>query len=185
MDNEDMQKVIEAMLSKRDKEGKKYPGPDGSVIRWKRQVEREIRDKKKHGWRLWTRLNEELRTPPEYIIVKETPSDDKDKDNKEKDKDKTHVYLIDVDTGATTPKKRIFKNNTAKAAQKLLTKAENMKGDNHSVVRNPRYLTKHQREELDIALWGALLKHIDEEKHDHMYVVTPSTWTSFGALENP
>jgi len=118
--------------------------------------------------------------------VEEAPSEDKDKDkDKEKDKEKKRVYSIDVDIGATTPKKRIFKNNTAKAAQKLLTKAENMKGDNHSVVRNPRYLTKHQREELDIALWGALLKHIDEEKHDHMYVVTPSTWTSFGALENP
>jgi hypothetical protein len=66
--------------------------------------------------------------------VEEAPSEDKDKDkDKEKDKEKKRVYSIDVDIGATTPKKRIFKNNTARAAQKLLTKAENMKGDNHSV----------------------------------------------------
>ena len=181
-----MQKVLEAILSKRDRDGKKYPGTDGDTFRWKRQVEREIGDKKKHGWRLWTRLNEDLRTPKEFIIVEEAPSEDKDKDKtKEKDKESKHVYSIDVDTGATTPKKRIFKDNTAKAAKKLLTKVASMKGGKHSVVRNPRYLTEHQREELDIALWDALLKHIDEEKHDHMYVVTPSTWTSFGALENP
>ena len=47
--------------------------------------------------------------------------------------------------------------------------AKGKKGGNHSVVRNPRYLTEHQREESDIALWGALHKHIDEEKHDHMW----------------
>jgi hypothetical protein len=74
-----------------------------------------------------------------------------------------------VDTGATTPKKRIFESNTSKKAKKLLTKAKGKKGGNHSVVRNPRYLTEHQREESDIALWGALHKHIDEEKHDHMW----------------
>jgi hypothetical protein len=91
MDNEDVQKMIEAMTSKRNKEGKKYPGQDGDVFRWKRQVEREIGDKKKHGWRLWTRLNEGLRTP-EFIIVKEVPSEDKDKNNKDKDKEKKHVY---------------------------------------------------------------------------------------------
>jgi hypothetical protein len=92
MDNEDMQKMLEAMLSKRDKESKKYPGPEGGVIRWKRQMERKAGDKKIHKYRLWTRLTEELRSPPEYIIVKETPPDDKDKDNKDKDKDKKHVY---------------------------------------------------------------------------------------------
>jgi hypothetical protein len=128
MDPEDMQKMLETMLSKRDKEGKKYPGPDGGVIRWKRQVEREIGDKKKHGWRLWTRLNEELRNPKEFIIVEEAPSDDKDKDNKDKDKEKKHVYSIDVDTGATTPKKRLFKlqEQHGKGGKKLLTKVENI-----------------------------------------------------------
>jgi hypothetical protein len=126
MDNEDMQKMLETMLSKRDKDGKKYPRPDGGVIRWKRQVEREIGDKKKHGWRLRTRLNEELRNPKEFIIVEEAPSEDKDKDknkdkDKDKDKDKKHVFSKDVDTGLTTPKKRIFKNNTAaKAARKVI-----------------------------------------------------------------
>ena len=127
MDSEDIQKMLEAMLTKKDKESKKYPGTDGDTFRWKRQVEREIGDKKKHGWQLWTRLNEDLRTPKEFIIVEEAPSEDKDKDKtKEKDKETKHVYSIDVDTGATTPKKRIFKDNTAKAAKKLLTKVASM-----------------------------------------------------------
>jgi hypothetical protein len=54
MDSEDMRKMLEAILAKKDKDGKKYPGPDGDAIRWKRQIEREIGDKKKHGWRLRT-----------------------------------------------------------------------------------------------------------------------------------
>ena len=85
--SEALQKMLEAIISKRDKDGKKYPGTDGDTFRWKRQVEREIGDKKKHGWRLWTRLNEDLRTPKEFIIVEEAPSEDKDKE-KDKDKDK-------------------------------------------------------------------------------------------------
>ena len=74
-------------------------------------------------------------TPKEFIIVEEAPSEDKDKDkDKEKDKDKKRVYSsMDVDTGLTTPKKRIFKSNTVKTAQKLLTKAEGNKGGKHSV----------------------------------------------------
>ena len=130
MDSEDMRKMLEAILAKKDKDSKKYPGTNGDIIRWKRQVEREIGDKKKHGWQLWTRLNEELRLPKEFIIVEEAPSEDKDKDKtKEKDKETKHVYSIDVDTGATTPKKRIFKDNTAKAAKKLLTKVASMKDE--------------------------------------------------------
>jgi hypothetical protein len=148
-------------------------------------LERKAGDKENHGYRLWSRLQEDQRSPKEYIIVKETPSGDKDKDNKDKDKDNKHVHPMDVDTGMSTPKKGIFKNNTAKAAQKLLTKAEGIKGGKHSVVRNPRYLTNIQQEELDIAVWDALLDHIDEEKHDHMCGRTFSTWTDFGTLENP
>ncbi len=41
--------------------------------------------------------------------------------------------MIDVDTGLTTPKKRVFKSNTAKVAQKILTKAEGIKGGKHWV----------------------------------------------------
>jgi hypothetical protein len=36
-------------------------------------------------------------------------------------------------------------------------------------VRRPRYLTKYQRKEMDIALWDALLDYIDEERYDHMW----------------
>jgi hypothetical protein len=62
MDSEAMQKMLEAILTKKDKGGKKYPGTDGDIIRWKRQVEREIGDKKKHGWRLWACGHESTKT---------------------------------------------------------------------------------------------------------------------------
>jgi hypothetical protein len=70
-----------------------------------------------------------------------------------------------------TPKKKIFESNTASAVKKLLTKVKKSptKYKEHSVVKNPRYLTKHQRKELDIALWDALLDYIDEERYDHLW----------------
>jgi hypothetical protein len=82
--------------------------------------------------------------------VKEAPSDDKDKDDKDKDKDKKHVHSIDVDTGLTTPQKRVFKSNTAKAAQKLLTKAEG--------IRNQRKQTFGTRGQV-LVLWEILGAH--------------------------
>jgi hypothetical protein len=185
MDSEAMQKVLEAILSKRDKDGKKYPGTDGDTFRWKRQVEREIGDKKKHGWRLWTRINEDLRLPKEFIIVEEAPSEDKDKEkDKDKDKEKKHVYSIDVDTGATTPKKRIFKNNTAKAAKKLLTKAASMNRRQTFGSEKPSLFDQASTGRIGHRTLGRTAQaHRRGEARPH--VGTPSTWTSCGALENP
>jgi hypothetical protein len=78
--------------------GKKYPGPDGSVIRWKRQVEREIGDRRQEEARMATVDTTQRRTKDSQGIHHrgggtEAPSEDKDK---EKDKEKKHVYSIDV-----------------------------------------------------------------------------------------
>ena len=74
------------MLMKKNKDGNKYPGPDGSVCRWKRQVMRKLGSKKVHSHLLVNRLNKDLRRVKEFIIVKETQTEDKDK-NKDKEKD--------------------------------------------------------------------------------------------------
>ena len=172
MDQQDIKELLEAMLMKKNKDGNKYPGPDGSVCRWKRQVMRKLGSKKEHNHLLVNRLNKDLRNVKEFIIAKETPTEDKDKNkDKEKDTKKNYIYSQDVDTGVATPKKKIFESNTASEAKKLLTKVKDSPGKykQHSVVRNPRYLTKHQREEMDIALWDALLDYIDEERYDHLW----------------
>ena len=172
MDQQDIKELLEAMLMKKNKDGNKYPGPDGSVCRWKRQVMRKLGSKKAHNHLLVNRLNKDLRRVKEFIIVKETQTEDKDKNkDKEKDTKKNYIYSQDVDTGVATPKKKIFESNTASEAKKLLTKVKDSPGKykQHSVVRNPRYLTKHQREEMDIALWDALLDYIDEERYDHLW----------------
>ena len=174
MDQQDIKELLEAMLLKKTKDGNKYPGPDGNVCRWKRQVMRKLGSKKEHNHLLVNRLNKDLRKAKQFIIVKETRSEDKDKDKnkaKEKDTKKNYIYSKDVDTGVATPKKKIFESNTASEAKKLLTKVKDSPGKykQHSEVRNPRYLTKHQREEMDIALWDALLDYIDEERYDHLW----------------
>jgi len=124
------------------------------------------------------RLNKDLRKAKQFIIVKETRSEDKDKD-KDKDKKKKYIYSKDIDTGVATPKKKIFGDNTATEAKKLLSKVKKSpdKYKQHSVVRNPRYLTKYQRKEMDIALWDALLDYIDEERYDHMWTHTSNVGT--------
>jgi hypothetical protein len=137
-------------------------------------VVRKLGSKKLHKHLLVNRLNKDLRNIKQFIIVKETPSEDKTKNkdkDKDKDKKKNYVYSKDVDTGVATPKKKIFESNTASAAKKLLTKVKKSpsKYKEHSVVRNPRYLTKHQRKEMDIALWDALRDYSDEERYDHLW----------------
>jgi hypothetical protein len=92
---------------------------------------------------------------------------------KDKDKDKKNKYIHskDIDTGVAAPKKKIFGDNTATEAKKLLSKVKKSpdKYKHHLGVRNPRYLTKYQWKEMDIALWDALLNYIDEERYDHMW----------------
>ena len=77
MDQQDIKELLEAMLSKKDKDGNKYPGPDGSVCRWKRQVMRKLGSKKVHSHLLVNRLNKDLRRVKEFIIVKETQTEGK------------------------------------------------------------------------------------------------------------
>jgi hypothetical protein len=87
------------MLLKKNKDGNKYPGPDGNVCRWKRQVMRKLGSKKVHSHLLVNRLNQDLRNVKEFIVVKETPTEDKDKNkDKEKDTKKNYIYSKDVDT---------------------------------------------------------------------------------------
>ena len=170
MDQQDIKELLEAMLTKKEKNANKYPGPGGSVVRWKRTVIRKLGSKKQHKHLLVNRLNKDLRKAKQFIIVKETRSEDKDKD-KDKDKKKKYIYSKDIDTGVATPKKKIFGDNTATEAKKLLSKVKKSpdKYKQHPVVRSPRYLTKYQRKEMDIALWDALLDYIDEERYDHMW----------------
>jgi hypothetical protein len=113
MDQQDIKELLEAMLMKKNKDGNKDPGPDGSVCRWKRQVMRKLGSKKVHSHLLVNRLNKDLRRVKEFIIVKETQTEDKDKNkDKEKDTKKNYIYSQDVDTGVATPKKKIFESNT-------------------------------------------------------------------------
>ena len=74
MDQQDIKELLEAMISKKSKEGNKYPGPGGSVYRWKRQVMRKLGSKKLHKHLLVNRLNKDLRNIKQFIIAKETPS---------------------------------------------------------------------------------------------------------------
>jgi hypothetical protein len=145
MDQQDIKELLEAMPTKKDKNANKYPGPGGRVVRWKRTVIRELGSKKQHKHLLVNRLNKDLRKAKQFIIVKETPSEDKDV--KDKDKKKKYIYSKEIDTGAAAPKKKIFGDNTATEAKKLLSKVKKSpdKYKQHSVVRNPRYLTKYQR----------------------------------------
>jgi hypothetical protein len=80
-------------------------------------VIRKLGSKKQHKHLLVNRLNKDLRKAKQFIIVKERPSEDKDKD---KDKKKKYIYSKDIDTGVATPKKKIFGDNTATEAKKLL-----------------------------------------------------------------
>ena len=74
MDQQDIKELLEAMLLKKTKDGNKYPGPDESVYRWKRQVVRKLGSKKLHKHLLVNRLNKDLRNIKQFIIAKETPS---------------------------------------------------------------------------------------------------------------
>ena len=102
MDQQDIKELLEAMLTKKEKNANKYPGPGGSAVRWKRTVIRKLGSKKQHKHLLVNRLNKDLRKAKQFIIVKETRSEDKDKD-KDKDKKKKYIYSKDIDTGVATP----------------------------------------------------------------------------------
>jgi hypothetical protein len=39
MDQQDTKELLEAMLTKKDKNANKYPGPGGSVVRWKLETD--------------------------------------------------------------------------------------------------------------------------------------------------
>jgi hypothetical protein len=134
MDQQDIKELLEAMLTKKDKNASKYPGPGGSVVRWKRTVIRELGSEKQHKHLLVDRLIKDPRKAKQFITVKETLSEDKDKD---KGKKKKYIYSKDIDTGVATPKKKIFGDNTATEAKKLLSKVKKTP-DKYNSISNIR-----------------------------------------------
>ena len=71
MDQQDIKELLEVMLTKKDKDANKYPGPGGSVVRWKRTVIRKLGSKKQHKHLLVNRLNKDLGKAKQFIIVKD------------------------------------------------------------------------------------------------------------------